>query len=1042
MADIKNFYVLKSSAGSGKTYALVKFYLQLALGTKDHTYYKHILAITFTNAAAAEMKERVIMRLKEFSALPNPSAEPNQLFEEIKEKLAIPDHELRIRAEKTLVHMLHNYGLIGISTIDSFTHRIVRSFARDLRLHPDFTIEMDTAAFNERIVDTVLDQIGSNPELTTYLEKFALENFESEKSFKIRGNLEDVCYQLGNEESIAALKEIETMSLDDFERIRKQLLSLLRSFENKLEEPCKSAIAASEAAGLAITDYSYKSASAFSYFHKILGGTVESPGKRFRETVNKPNSWFAAKVPAAIKLKTDQVLPTLNDCAAEVLAIIDSPEFENYKIAEKAVNVVYSMGMLAKLALVARELKEEENLVLIQDFQKIISEIVNDNPAPFIYERVGERYNHILFDEFQDTSGLQWNNFLPLIENALSKGHFNLIVGDGKQAIYRWRNGKAEQFVKLPELLGDQLPERRQAIKYNYEKGLLKKNFRSSRAIIRFNNGLYKNYEEGGLLLLAKDVYLDQAQEEVKEIEGYVEVFINPEEKKLKTEQSLGYIVSTVQQCIADGYDPGDIAILTRKGGKDAGPISAALFQAGIQVVTKESFLLANSPKVKLVMAFLKYMTQPDHLYSRVSIWQNLCLIFPEKFNLRQLTETYSIRLEKQIIPDTILFFEKEYPNIGEVNMLLSAIEIAETTIRLFGLEKDVFLEFLCDHLTRLSTQKDYSLQEICEWWEDQREKLYISAQEGNDKVNIMTIHKSKGLQFPVVIYPRFSGKDNANEIWLDVDPEIFGLSKFIYKNSKTTIHEDMPHAVKQDIEMTTLDKLNLCYVATTRPEERLYILIEEKGADSISKEIMAQASKTMTASGSHYVIGEKSEPQRRRRQPQSVLLIDGQIKPNVHSAQLRYTVLKEKILEHQEQRLLGTIIHECLSYITLPVDIDQAIKKVMPRYPMFNSSQYPKLAQELLRICDHPSLRAWFSAGVKIFNEREIILPNGMPIRPDRVVIGENGWEVIDFKTGARSKKHLDQIRQYRDELEKISGQPTKGFLVYTDEMEIVPVF
>jgi hypothetical protein len=171
-------------------------------------------------------------------------------------------------------------------------------------------------------------------------------------------------------------------------------------------------------------------------------------------------------------------------------------------------------------------------------------------------------------------------------------------------------------------------------------------------------------------------------------------------------------------------------------------------------------------------------------------------------------------------------------------------------------------------------------------------------------------------------------------------------------------------------------------------------------------------------------------------------LLIDGQIKPNVHSAQLRYTVLKEKILEHQEQRLLGTIIHECLSYITLPVDIDQAIKKVMPRYPMFNSSQYPKLAQELLRICDHPSLRAWFSAGVKIFNEREIILPNGMPIRPDRVVIGENGWEVIDFKTGARSKKHLDQIRQYRDELEKISGQPTKGFLVYTDEMEIVPVF
>ncbi len=1039
MADIKNFYVLKSSAGSGKTYALVKFYLQLALGTKDHTYYKHILAITFTNAAAAEMKERIILRLKEFSVLPEPGAKPNQLFEEIKEKLGIPDHELRIRAEKTLVHMLHNYGLIGISTIDSFTHRIVRSFARDLRLHPDFTIEMDTAAFNERIVDTVLDQIGSNPELTTYLEKFALENYESEKSFKIRGNLEQVCYQLGNEESIAALKEIEVLGLSDFDRIRKQLFEIIRNYERKLEIPCRKAIEASDAAGLVISDYAHKKTSAFAYFHKLLQGIIELPGKRFRDTVNKPNSWFAAKVPAAIKMKVEQVLPTLNECAAEVLEIIDSRDFENYKIAENAANVVYSMGMLAKLALVARELKEEENLVLIQDFQKIISEIVNDNPAPFIYERVGERYNHILFDEFQDTSGLQWSNFLPLIENALSKGHFNLLVGDGKQAIYRWRNGKAEQFVKLPELLGDQLPERRQAIQYNYQKGVLNKNFRSSAAIIDFNNQLYKRYEEGESLILAKDVYEDQAQEKVKEAQGYVEVFINAEEKKNKTEQSLGYIVSTVQKCIADGYDPGDIAILTRKGGKDAGPISAALFQAGIQVVTKESFLLANSPKVKLVMAFLKYMTQPDHLYSRVSIWQNLCLLFPQRFNLRGLTENYSIRLEKQIIPDTILFFEKEYPNVTEVNMLLSAIEIAETTIRLFDLEKDVFLEFLCDHLTRLSTQKDYSLQEICEWWEDQREKLYISAQEGNDKVNIMTIHKSKGLQFPVVIYPRFSGRDNGNEIWLEVDPEIFGLSKFIYKNNKSTIHEDMPQAVKHDIEMTTLDKLNLCYVATTRPEERLYILIEEKGADTISKEMITHATSSMTAVDGHYVKGETAEPQRQRRALQNNLMIDGNVKPNVHSAQLRYTVLKEKILEHQEQRLLGTIIHECLSHIMLPVDIDHAIKKVMPKYPMFNSSQYPRLAQELLRICDHPSLRKWFSNEVKIFNEREIILPNGMPIRPDRVVINDNGWDVIDFKTGARSKKHLDQIKQYRDELEKISGQPTKGYLVYTDDMEVV---
>ena len=232
MKAVKNFYVLKSSAGSGKTYALVKHYLLLALQTKSPFYYKQILAITFTNAAAAEMKERVIRRLTEFRDPISLSKGDKALFEEIRIQLDIPAHELHHRADQTLVHMLHNYGLISISTIDSFTHRIVRSFAKDLRLHPDFTIEMDTTAFSEKIVDACLDQIGTDPELTSYLEQFTLENYEDEKGSKVRSALESVTRQLYNEDSKDVIEHLQTLSLDEYGKIRQRLRDKINDFEN------------------------------------------------------------------------------------------------------------------------------------------------------------------------------------------------------------------------------------------------------------------------------------------------------------------------------------------------------------------------------------------------------------------------------------------------------------------------------------------------------------------------------------------------------------------------------------------------------------------------------------------------------------------------------------------------------------------------------------------------------------------------------------------------------------------------------------------
>jgi ATP-dependent exoDNAse (exonuclease V) beta subunit len=1039
MKALKNFYVLKSSAGSGKTYALVKHYLQLALATDIATGYKHILAITFTNAAAAEMKERVIKRLREFRSPIDLESGDKALFEEIRSTLDVPKHVLHYRAEKTLEHMLHNYGLISISTIDSFTHRIVRSFARDLRLHPDFSIEMDTSAFSEKIVDACLDQIGTDAELTRYLEQFTLENYEDEEGQKVRTALENIAGQLYNEDAHDVVTELQRLSLDEYTAIRRKLRQKIEDFEKPLIEASEHVQLLLDSMGLTPDDFSNKKSGALGFFLKTLQGNIEAPGKRLTEE-SKGSRWYTKTAAADVIHRIESIADELERMREIVMTAFTPERFAEYKLAQDASKVIYSMGMLARLGFIASQLKEEENILLINDFQTIISEIIEDSPAPFIYERVGERYNHILFDEFQDTSGLQWNNFLPLIENALSKGHFNLIVGDGKQAIYRWRNGKAEQFVNLPELDGKQAPERKQALKYNYEKGELKKNFRSNRAVVRFNNELYHALVEAFPHI--QHVYEGQEQEEVRQAEGYVQAVIIPKpEEGDKKELINSTIVAKVKESIEDGYAPGDIAILTRKGAKESGPIAAALHAAGYEVVTKESFLLSNSPKVRLVMAFMRYLVQPDHIYSHIGVWQNLAILFPEQFRLQQLIDTFGIREEKKMVPEFDRFLQTHFPGYANISAMSTAIEIAEATLKLFHISKDPFLEFLLDHLTRLSTQRDHSIQDIMDWWEDKRESLYTSSQSGTNAVNILTVHKSKGLQYPVVIYPRFETKSPGNKVWVDVDEDELGISKMLINNRASTIREENHPQVNHDIEQGLLDDINLAYVATTRAEDRLYLITEEvkTGITAIINNYVT--SNLVPNEHSVYEFGLKEKNARTPKPVEQPEWIRGEQIENISSLKLRYTKTGERQLEGQEQRMLGNIIHECLSMIRVPADISGALKKVMPGYPSIAQSRFDELATLLLHIVEHPSFRRWFDGGLTMLNEKEIILPTGHPVRPDRVIVHDEYWEVVDFKTGKPHVKHHDQVRGYMEQLASISGMRIEGYLAYTSDAVVVPV-
>ncbi len=1046
MEPSKTFYVLKSSAGSGKTYALVKFYLLLALEKGETEAYKRILAITFTNAAAAEMKERIILRLREFSELTETELSNHSLFCEIQEELRLEPHELKKRASQTLTHMLHHYGAIAVSTIDSFVHKIVRSFARDLQLSPDFNIDLDTSAFYQKVADEFLSKIGRDPEITQYIQSYAIEMLEDQSNTNIRKSVEEISTELSKEETLPILQKISAYTLSDYQKTREILKERIITFENALTEKAEKIMQLIHSRGLTVDDFSNKKKGILGGIFKILKQDFKG-AQESKRLFKREEPWFTkANVP-----KYDPIFSPIKDqvenLRTEIIDQFEGEQYKKYKNAKSVISKIIFIGLLQKLHLIAEQIKQEENTLLIADFHRIISDLVADSPAPFIYERVGERYEHILFDEFQDTSALQWNNFLPLLENNLSKGKINLIVGDGKQAIYRWRNGKAEQFVNLPEIDAYHRPELRRALKDSYTMKSLSRNFRSASAIIDFNNKLYNFISASVADEFIQAVYQDQAQEKVRTEMGYVamEFFNKNKEQKddsIEVENRInGRIVEIIRECLSDGYAPGDIAILTRRGIKDTAPITEILFKNNIEFVTKESFLISNSIRVKLLMSLLHYMNDSSHKYSGVNIWECLSALHPEQYSLQALFLKYQNKEGEKTVIDVAAFLEENFPEYFNLSISSSVLQLAEQMLRIFSIAKDEYVEFLLDHLTRLSQQKDYGLGEAIEWWEEHREKLYIASQSDTEKVTLMTIHKSKGLQFPVVIYPRPGSSSPGSTIWIDKPESDLPVSVTMMPVNGQIQPHDLPEVAEEKRKML-LDDLNALYVATTRPESRLYMLVKEvQSSDVIGQSLLAFSRELQSQTSEIFFLGEKEKVAREKRNAAPRLQLSESFNRSIKQLTLRTTATNQRLEASQWKRMHGNIIHECLAFIRVAADIPHAVAKVLPKYPGWSDPSSKEIAAELLRICEHPQLRPWFDQEYEILQEQEIVAKGGEPLRPDRVVLRDHHWEVVDFKTGERHPSHERQLKRYMSELEKISSKKIRGFLIYTGDCEVIEV-
>ncbi len=1063
-----SFTVYKSSAGSGKTFTLVKEYIKLAIQKPGQ--FRHILAITFTNKAANEMKERVIRYLTELSSDPLDKTTDAYKFllPELLKDASFTEEEISVKASQVLNSILHNYSDFAIGTIDSFVHRIIRTFAHDLKIPMNFEVEMDTDKLLAEAIDLLLNKAGSDELLTKILVEFTEAKTDDEKSWHIESDLKIFASQLFKEDNILYIEKIRNLSIQDFLDIRKKLAANISKFENSIikiaDEACKLIIENN----IPFEAFYQGNKGIGKYYQNLANGCIDkiAPNSYVSDTVEQ-DKWYAGKATTEDRKKIDTIKGQLGDAYLEIAKLKDK-NYKNYILYTLIHANIYPVAVLSEIEKIIEEMKMENNILPISEFNKRISGIVISQPVPFIYERLGEKYYNYLIDEFQDTSSLQWINILPLIENSLSIGKFNMIVGDGKQAIYRWRGGDVEQFAILPELsevISDEFSkERAEALKRNYLEKNLSSNFRSKAEIIDFNNKFFSHIAKISSDYIKK-IYTDCEQSYDKEnTGGYVQIdFLNNTDSEDETYDEITFkkITQIINELIEQNFLYSDIAILCRSN-DDASDIARYLISIGIRVVSEESLLITCSREVNFLLAFANFISNNDNDIAKYRILHYLIshrLVFDNDiYTACKILRRNNSGKDNSI--DTELFCEYLQKNNFKLDInLLSSLpifELFEILISCFKFNKttDSYIRFFMDAVYEFLSGKKTNISEFLDWWEEQKSKRSIIAPEGMDSVKIMTIHKSKGLEFPVVIYPHATARfRNTNDnLWINTDiVEIPELKSSLIRNDKIIEQTDYSELYRSEKDKSLLDLLNVLYVVMTRASERLYILskppsekfsepkaIPDFLASYLHTTNQWDENKTIYNFGNNIPRIKKED----KKEGSSKLKLNPF--PLKSGKQLIHLRKKSTDAWDTEDPLRnsqwGNLVHHTLSLIHDTENIESTVAMLVQNGIIVKERE-KELEEKIKSIIADPALSNYFKPDCEVKTETEILLKDGSTMRPDRVVIEGRKAIVIDYKTGRMNDSHKKQIQSYAETLAEMGYTEIEKILVYFDLNKIVLV-
>lgn len=1043
------FTIYDASAGSGKTYTLVKEYLKILMLANTNDAYKKILAITFTNKAVEEMKSRIVNSLHEFSK-DAPSEKAVDFMKDVASETKLSLATIKDKSKAIIKNIIHNYAAFDISTIDKFTHKVIRAFAHDLNLPVTFEVSLETDLLLQEAVDAIIAKAGEDEVLTKILVDFSVDKTDNDKSWDVTHELFDVSKLLVNENNRNEISHFHEKTIDEFLVIKQQLSEEIE----KLEEEC---VAFADEA-LRLIESNNIDVSSFSRgtFPNHLGyiqkGELKSSHKKFFE-------------PEDIQVnKTAKDKAIIESIAPELIAIL-SKVYKNYEKKNFYSAFQKNITPLSLLNSIAQELdaiQKEKNILSISEFNAIIYNEIQNQPAPFIYERLGERYKHFFIDEFQDTSEMQWHNLVPLIDNALSSEDLSgaqgslMIVGDPKQSIYRWRGGKAEQFISLSKAENPFSNPSKELVR-------LGTNYRSYSEVITFNNAFFAMLADEFSNDDYQDLYRNKSHQEVNSKKGgYVNISFIPKVEKAdetsdeetddKEQLYLKATLATIEKVKAKGFQYRDIVLLTRKRTSGVA-LANYLTENDIPILSSETLLIDNATEVKLILNVLRYLKNNNDKEAKAAFLYFIAKNKQTELPIHDFIEKGMTKFSEEELQNWLTEFgiTISFKNCRKKS-LYEAVEIIVST---FIKEKSTvsYVQYFMDLVLERDVRTQAGISDFLEYWENNGTKFSIPSPEGNDAVRIMTIHKSKGLEFPVVIFP-FAEEDYArsprNKMWLKLEDANLDIPKALVDTKKEVAEygENAAQVYEERSQEELLDNINVLYVALTRAEEQLYVIsnknLTSKG--ELTNNMSSYFIKYLDFKGvyqdnqSEFEFGDgnrlSASKGEKEKQP-TIEIVNEVFNPKKIKIAQREALMwgtdQIKAIE------FGNVMHEILSFVKTDSDVELAIEKAIES-GLITESQKPEVERTLSEIVNHPELTVFFEADKKVFNEQNIIKKGTATIKPDRVSVQGTLAYLLDYKTGAHQTKYEKQLAEYEKALQEMGFSVEKKTLVYIGEkLEVV---
>lgn len=1049
----QNFIIYRSSAGSGKTYTLTKEYLKLAF--RHDNYYKHILAVTFTNKAMQEMKTRIINKLSGFS-----HGEIDAMGEEIMQYAKLDAATFQKTSRQLLTELLHGYSNFSVSTIDSFFQKVIRSFAKELGLAGTYRLELDHELLLIQVVDELLLEATKNKQLREWLIDFAKDNLFEGGNWDVRTNIRGLAKELFQENFKAIEKDILSQGPGITKKLKAAVSYITNEFETYMDALGSSGTDLMNKHNVSFEDFSYGRSGAVFYLEKIKKDIkkYEIP-KRLADAFEKAN-WYTKK--SSSKTILDTLLADgLENILRDAVSYYEQ-HAEAYHTAIHVRKFIYQYGLLADLTQKLNEYKSENDIMLISDATSFLKELVQDADAPFVYEKVGSFYNHYLIDEFQDTSGFQWDSFRPLVEESLAQGYKNLVVGDVKQSIYRWRGGDWELLLeKIEEDVGRTRTHRVD----------LDTNYRSEGRIINFNNQVFDllpkiMQAEGSEQAAWQDiikVYQGAAQKvplhKQSEEKGFVKIkFLQDDEEskwKGKVTDELPVLIENLQD---KGFALKDIAVLVRRNddGKEVVNCLSAYQGSGnakpgyrYDVVSNESLFLSASPAIQLILSALSFLQDKNN-----KVTQGEMVYFYQKLfypGADQADIFHAVNEDKfALLPDEL---ENKMSSI----LYLPFYELVENLIDIFKINELIdqfaYLQTFQDIVLKFSQNEKSDISSFLEWWEERGVKESIKVADDLDAIRILTIHKAKGLEFPAVIIPYCDWPvDHGNikpVLWCETDKEP-------YRN----LH--LPLKYKSDMEKTYfqeyyetekmkahLDSLNMLYVAFTRAAHSLHVFAPEGKNKGIAKVLSSTLNNqdfslkdSFDIKKASFEYGDADVPYKKKVGNKEVPLTLTSY--NHFSWRNKITVKQraDDFVEDTEKRKkinYGILMHKLLAKVKYMGDADRSLKELFFEEGL-NAEQEEQLRTLIHDLLSNKEAKQWYTPEYRVMNEASILTSNE-EYRPDRVIVKGKEAIIIDYKTGLPKKTDHQQLKVYIQLMNEMGYRPAKAYLWYLANNEVVEV-